>query len=116
MFAGTLVAAALVLSGCSTDTESGPPSPTPQQIRRVQVVETVPGDVSRSSNLSATICRDNPLELPSRQAALDLLKARAYMNGYLTLHSVEVGAVRGALAHGCPGGVQAKGVGFTARR
>jgi hypothetical protein len=110
------LAAALTVSGCSTGSEDKPKVPTPQQVRRVQIVDTAPGEVKRFSNLSATICRDNPIAPPpSRNAALQLLKTRAFMNGYLTLHSVEVGPVQGTLAHSCPGGVQAKGVGFTAK-
>jgi hypothetical protein len=105
-----------VLSGCATESADDPKAPTPQQIRRVQIVDTVPANVARFSNLSATICKDNPLDVPSREAALTLLRKRAFMNGYLTLHSVEVGPVNGALAHSCPGGIQAKGVGFTASR
>jgi len=114
--AGICLAAALVLSGCSTESGDNPKVPSPQQARRVQIVDTVPGQVARFSNLSATICRDRPIAPPpSRDAALLLLKTRAFMNGYLTLHSVEVGSVKGTLAHSCPGGVQARGIGFTAR-
>ncbi|QKV19739.1 hypothetical protein [Oricola thermophila] len=90
--------------------------PSEREIRRVRVVDEAPARVGRFSNLSATICRNGPLGVPSREAALRLLKARAYMNGFLALHSVEVGPVKGSLARSCPGGVQAKGVGFSAAK
>lgn len=115
MFAGISLASALILSGCSTESGDDPKVPTPQQVRRVQIVDSVPGNITRFSNLSAAVCRDNPLDAaPSREAALKLLKTRAFMNGYLALHSVEVGPIRGTLANNCQGGVQARGVGFTA--
>jgi len=117
ILAGTALVAALFLSGCATESGDKPKVPSPQEIRRVQIVDIVPEKVARFSNLSATVCRNGPLDAaPSREAALRLLRTRAYMNGYLTLHSVEVGPVRGTLANNCPGGIQAKGVGFTAKR
>ncbi|GAB4362959.1 MAG: hypothetical protein Kow0026_27150 [Oricola sp.] len=114
VFTGFLVAA-VILSGCAADSADGPKVPSAREIARVRIVETEPASVGRYSNLSATVCKDNPLDVPSREAALRLLKIRAYMNGYLALHSVTVGPVEGTLAFSCPGGVQARGVGFAPR-
>lgn len=109
-----IVLSLLLLTGCSSSSGSdgGNEMPTPRQAARVQVVETVPGSIGRFSNLSATLCRGEGPMSPSRQNALLLLKMRAYQNGYLTLHSVTVGPVSGAIADHCSGGVQAKGVGY----
>ncbi|MFZ2102170.1 MAG: hypothetical protein WAU86_16565 [Oricola sp.] len=104
---------ALLLAGCSTESGDRPDVPDPREVARVRVVDTVPANVGRFSNLSATICKNGPLDLPSRDQAMQLLRTRAYQNGYLTMHSVTVGTVQGSLAKSCPGGVQARGIGFS---
>ena len=106
----------LVLAGCSSSSglDSGDELPTRRQAERVQVIDAVPDKIGRFSNLSATLCRgDGPMS-PSRSNALLLLKMRAFQNGYLLLHSVTVGPVGGSMAKHCNGGVQARGVGFSA--
>ena len=104
---------ALLLTGCTTESGTRPDAPDPREVARVRVVDAVPDNIGRFSNLSATICRNGPLDLPSRDQAMLLLRTRAYQNGYLTMHSVTVGSVQGSLAKSCPGGVQARGVGFS---
>lgn len=101
------------LAGCTTDKVMEPDTPSPREVARVRVVDTVPDKVGRFSNLSAVICRGGSLGSPSREAALQLLRTRAYMNGYLTIHSVQVGPVDPSLAKDCPGGIQARGIGYS---
>ena len=104
----------LILAGCSSSSETRDTGlPTAKQAARVVVVETVPENVGRFSNLSATLCRGSGPMAPSRSNALLLLKMRAYQNGYLTLHSVTVDAVSGSMAEHCSGGVQARGIGYS---
>ena len=104
-----------LLAGCSsTGSDSGGKLPLRRDAQRVQIVETVPEKIGRFSNLSATLCRGDGSMTPGRDNALLLLKMRAFQNGYLLLHSVTVGSVRGSLADSCRGGFQAKGVGFSA--
>jgi hypothetical protein len=112
----------IVLAGCSAESGSDKTADparkvTPQQAALVRVVDGVPTNVARFSNLSATLCREGPLGAPpTREAALLLLKTRTLQNGFLTVHSVTVGPVEGSLAKSCPGGIQARGVGFSTAR
>jgi hypothetical protein len=104
----------LVLAGCSsTGSNDGSKMPSRRDAERVRIVEAVPEKIGRFSNLSATLCRGEGPMAPSRDNALLLLKMRSFQNGYLLLHSVTVGSVRGSLADSCKGGFQAKGVGFS---
>jgi hypothetical protein len=112
----------LVLAGCSTESGGDKNADaarkvTPQQAALVRIVDGVPANVTRFSNLSATVCREGPLgPPPTREATLLLLKTRTLQNGFLTLHSVTIGPVQGSLAKSCPGGIQARGVGFSTAR
>lgn len=103
-----------LVAGCSSTSDNAAGDlPSRDQAARVVVIDTVPDETGRFSNLSATLCRGGGPMAPSRANALLLLKMRAYQNGYLLLHSVTVGPVTGPLADHCSGGIQAKGVGFS---
>jgi hypothetical protein len=107
----------LLLAGCSSTTDGPSEGPTLKQAAMVRIVDTVPEKTERFSNLSSTVCRDKAQPVPAtRDGALLLLKLRALQNGYLTIHSVTVGRVEGSLADDCAGGIQARGIGYTAAK